>query len=116
VAPRRSIGADGSIDEGATLIYSKTPSPRRSCKKSGRETAQLARKMGVNQSTLDEVPALGRQSGDAAGMVSAYSTLPPAANTVSRFLLPVSRIKRKRLPASQPPKLSALFPIRPPAI
>ena len=60
------------------LIYSKNTITAQVMQEVGpRKTAELARRMGVNQSKLDEVPALalGTSPVTPLEMVSAYSTL-----------------------------------------
>ena len=63
------------------LIYSKNTITAQVMQEVGaRKTAELARSMGVNQSKLDEVPALalGTSPVTPLEMVSAYSTLAAA--------------------------------------
>ena len=78
------------------LIYSKNTITAQVMQEVGpRKTAQLARKMGVNQSTLDEVPALalGTSPVTPLEMVSAYSTL--AAGGQYRQPIYVTRVTDK---------------------
>ena len=75
------------------LIYSKNTITAQVMQEIGpRKTAELARKMGINQSKLDEVPALalGTSPVTPLEMVSAYSTI--AASGIYRQPIFITRI------------------------
>ena len=79
------------------LIYSKNTITVQVMQEIGpKKTADLARKMGINQSKLDEVPALalGTSPVTPLEMVSAYSTI--AASGVYRQPIFVTRITDKK--------------------
>jgi penicillin-binding protein 1A len=79
------------------LIYSKNTITAQVMQEIGpRKTAELARKMGINQSKLDEVPALalGTSPVTPLEMVSAYSTI--AASGVYRQPIFIARITDKK--------------------
>ncbi|HEX2241766.1 MAG TPA: penicillin-binding transpeptidase domain-containing protein, partial [Gammaproteobacteria bacterium] len=78
------------------LIYSKNTVTAQVMQEVGpKKTAELARKMGINQSKLDEVPALalGTSPVTPLEMVSAYSTI--AASGVYRQPIFITRITDK---------------------
>ena len=102
------------------LIYSKNTITAQVMQEVGpRKTAELARRMGVNQSKLDEVPALalGTSPVTPLEMVSAYSTLAARGQyRAADFYHPHHRQKRQRARPNSTPKVSASCPTRPSAI